>query len=82
MPQNYDVEANFFVQDVVKGDPGLENLTAARIPTFISDYGLYWWDYLGGYSTVFAEFGWNCSVAEQIALVKGAARLQEKIGAQ
>ena len=27
---------------------------------------------------MFAELGWNCSVAEQIALVKGAARMQNK----
>ena len=27
---------------------------------------------------MFAELGWNNSVAEQIALVKGAARLQDK----
>ena len=77
-PENYDLEANFFIQNVIKEDPGIENLTAAGIPTFTSDYGLYWWDYLGGYNVMFAELGWNVSVAEQIALVKGAARLQDK----
>ena len=78
MPQNYDLEANFFVQDVIKGDPGLQTLNSAGITTYTSDYGLYWYDYLGGYNVLFAELGWNCSVAEQIALVKGAARLQDK----
>jgi len=77
-PQNYDVEANFFVQGVLKMDPGLVALNDAGITAYTSDYGLYWWDYLGGYNTVFTELGWNCSVAEQIALVKGAARLQDK----
>ena len=78
-PDDYDLEANFFIQNVLtNGDPGLQNLTAAKIPTFTSDYGLYWWDYLGGYTTMFAELGWNASVTEQIALVKGAARLQDK----
>jgi hypothetical protein len=77
-PQNYDVEANFFVQGVLKVDPGLVALNDAGITAYTSDYGLYWWDYLGGYNTVFTELGWNCSVAEQIALVKGAARLQDK----
>jgi hypothetical protein len=77
-PTNYDMEANFFVNDVMGMDPGVQNLTSAKIPMFISDYGLYWWDYLGGYSTVFTELGWNCSVAEQIAEVKGAARMQNK----
>jgi hypothetical protein len=77
-PQNYDVEANFFVQGVLKMDPGLVALNDAGITAYTSDYGLYWWDYLGGYNVLFTELGWNCSVAEQIALVKGAARLQDK----
>src|SRR5665647_1521405 len=77
-PQNYDLEAHFFTEDVIRGDPGIQNLTAAGIPIFTSDYCLYWWNYLGGYNVMFAELGWNSSVAEQIALVKGAARLQNK----
>lgn len=77
-PDDYDLEANFFMQNVIMGDPGIENLTAANITSFTSDYGLYWWDYMGGYNVMFAELGWNASVAEQIALVKGAARMQDK----
>ena len=77
-PQNYNLEANFFVQDILKSDRGLDELNAAGITTFTSDYGLYWFDYLGGYNVLFTELGWNCSVAEQIALIKGAARLQNK----
>ncbi len=77
-PDDYDLEANFFIQNVIMGDPGIENLTAANITSFTSDYGLYWWDYLGGYNVMFTELGWNVSVAEQIDLVKGAARLQDK----
>ncbi len=77
-PDDYDLEAQFFIEQVIMGDPGIENLTAADIPAFTSDYGLYWWDYMGGYSTLFAELGWNVSVSEQIDLVKGAARLQNK----
>ncbi len=46
--------------------------------SFTSDYGLYWWDYLGGYDVMLTELGWNASVAQQIAQVKGAARLQDK----
>ena len=78
MPQNYDLEANFFVKDVVAGDPGLIDLKSAGITTYMSDYGLYWYDYAGGYDVLFAELGSNCSVAEQIAQIKGAARLQNK----
>jgi hypothetical protein len=77
-PDDYDLEANFFMQQVIMGDPGIQNLTAANITSFTSDYGLYWWDYMGGYNAMFAELGWNVSVAEQIDLVKGAARLQDK----
>jgi glutamine cyclotransferase len=77
-PQDYDLEANFFVHDVLQEDPGLIRLKDAGITTFTSDYGLYWFDYLGGYDVMFAEIGWNCSVAQQIDLVKGAARMQNK----
>ncbi|MCW4004500.1 MAG: hypothetical protein NWE95_11380 [Candidatus Bathyarchaeota archaeon] len=78
-PENYDLEAEFFINEVLSdGDPGLSTLNAVGITTFTSDYGLYWWDYLGGYDVLFAELGWNASVAQQIAQVKGAARLQDK----
>jgi glutamine cyclotransferase len=77
-PQDYDLEAQFFVQNVIEEDPGLIRLKDAGITTFTSDYGLYWFDYMGGYDVMFAEIGWNCSVAQQIDLVKGAARLQNK----
>ena len=45
---------------------------------FTSDYALYWWDYKGGYDTVFAQLGWNNTVAQEIGLVRGAANLQGK----
>jgi hypothetical protein len=77
-PNNYGEEADFFVQNVLKDDLGLTELNRAKIKAFTSDYCLYWWDYLGGYDTMFAELGWNSSVSQQIALVKGAARLQDK----
>jgi hypothetical protein len=77
-PQDYDLETQFFVHNVVENDPGMVELKASGIPTFTSDYCLYWFDYLGGYDTMLAELGWNCSVSEQIALVKGAARMQNK----
>ncbi|HMK94570.1 MAG TPA: hypothetical protein VK536_04125 [Candidatus Limnocylindrales bacterium] len=41
---------------------------------FTSDYGLYWFDYQGGYSTVFAEFVGNQSRQGIIALERGAAQ--------
>jgi hypothetical protein len=45
---------------------------------FTSDYALYWFDYKLGYDIVFAQFGWNNSVPLQIALIKGAATVQNK----
>ncbi|MGA2386610.1 MAG: hypothetical protein ABSG33_08760 [Candidatus Bathyarchaeia archaeon] len=77
-PPNYNLEANFFVQDILGGDSGFNALKAANVTTFTSDYCLYWFDYKGGYNVMFAELGWNCSAAEQIDLVKGAARMQGK----
>jgi hypothetical protein len=48
------------------------------IPVFTSDYALYWFDYLAGYDTIFAELGWNHSTTQQIALCRGAATTQKK----
>jgi len=76
--KDYDLETHFYVQHVLVEDPGLSALKTSQITSFTSDYGLYWYDYLGGYDVMFAEAGWNCSLAQQIALVKGAARLQNK----
>jgi hypothetical protein len=47
-------------------------------PLFTSDYALYWFDYKGGYDTVFAEFGWNYSRQLNVALCRGAAQIQNK----
>jgi hypothetical protein len=49
-----------------------------NVSILTSDYALYWWDYLGGYDTVFAQLGWNNSAAQEIGLVRGAANLQGK----
>jgi hypothetical protein len=75
---DYDAEAQFFVQGVIREDPGLVLLKNTTVNIFTADYCLYWFDYLGGYDTMFAELGWNSSVTQQISLVKGAARLQNK----
>ena len=54
------------------------NVSRSDFPVFTSDYGLYWWDYKSGYDLVLAQLGWNNSVAQEIALVRGAANLQGK----
>jgi hypothetical protein len=51
---------------------------STEYPLFTSDYALYWFDYKGGYDTVFAEFGWNYSRQLNIALCRGAATMQGK----
>lgn len=40
---------------------------------FLSDYGLYWFDYLSSYPTVFTEFTGNQSRQIAVALCRGAA---------
>jgi hypothetical protein len=76
-PQYYDKEAEFFIEYGLK-DSGLARLKEQGIKTFTSDYCLYWYDYQGGFDVMWAQLGWNSSSTQQIDLVKGAARLQNK----
>ena len=48
------------------------------VPLFTADYGLDWFDYKGGYDAVFGELGWNQPNTQNIALVRGAADMQNK----
>jgi hypothetical protein len=43
-----------------------------------ADYGLYWFDYKAGYTTILTEFGWNHSRPLHVALCRGAARAYNK----
>lgn len=45
---------------------------------FTSDYALYWFDYKAGFDVVLAQLGWNHTLVQDIALVRGAANLQNK----
>ena len=78
-PQNYDDMANLFVESW-RTMPGLATVKAlpSAPTTFTSDYALYWWDYKAGYDVVLTQFGWNNSREQQIALVRGAATVQNK----
>ncbi|MCX8152915.1 MAG: hypothetical protein N3E52_00605 [Candidatus Bathyarchaeota archaeon] len=76
-PKDYDTEAAWF-QMLFDNNDGLNSLKKAGIRTFTSDYVLYWFDYLGGYDVILAQFGWNNSYIQDIALVRGAARMQNK----
>ncbi len=76
-PENYTLEAQWFNQ-LLELNRGLNSLKQYNITTITSDYALYWFDYLGGYDTLLAQFGWNESITQQISLVRGSAILQNK----
>jgi hypothetical protein len=59
-------------------EQGTVNLKAENIPIFTSDYALYWFDYLSGYDVMLTQIGWNHSIVQDIALIRGAARMQNK----
>lgn len=70
------VKENFIVY--LKQHLQLEILTNQSITTYVSDYALYWFDYLGSYDTVFVELGWGHDLEKHIALGRGAANVQQK----
>jgi hypothetical protein len=76
-PQNYDLEAQIF-QAYFERDRGFKDLKSIGTKTFVSDYVLHWFDYLGGYDVVLAQFGYNNSYYKDIDFVRGAANLQNK----
>ena len=77
-PENYDLEAEFFTEMVFNETRGHIPKGEARVTTFTSDYALYWYDYLGGYDVILAQIGWNHTLEQNIALLRGAARLQNR----
>ena len=76
---NYDEAANAYVESLGSVQ-SMQELKTLGIPAFTSDYALYWFDYLAGYNTVFAELGGTNETTkiEQIALCRGAADVQGK----
>ena len=56
----------------------MRDLKKRGITAFTSDYVLYWFDCLAGYDCVFAEFCWNHSRIQNVALCRGAANMQNK----
>jgi len=74
---NYDVEAQTYI-NYLQNDHDLLLLKNSSTPTFVSDYALYWWDYLGGYDVVLTQLGNNASIIQEIDLTKGAAHMQGK----
>jgi hypothetical protein len=74
---DYHDAANRYVTSI-NSSLSMQNAKSTGLPIFTSDYALYWFDYLAGYSTVFVELGWNISRVQQIALCRGAANVQGK----
>lgn len=77
LPMDNNDGAYHFV-DTVKTGLGLNELQSRSINSFTSDYALYWFDYQGGYDTIFCEFGSNQSTTQAIDLCRGAANMQNK----
>ena len=77
-PQDYNAETNDFLNYFNNTQSAFQELKRNGIKTFVSDYTLYWFDYLGGYDAVFAQFGANNSYVQAIEQVRGAARMQNK----
>ncbi|MHC3129414.1 MAG: hypothetical protein IBV52_04985 [Candidatus Bathyarchaeota archaeon] len=73
----YDTVAEFYTGSLQK-EGGYKQLKDNSIPAVTSDYTLYWFDYLMGYDVIFAHLGWNHTLEQDIALVRGAANLQNK----
>ncbi len=73
--QNYEKAAEQFING---NENTLELVRNQSVSVFTSDYGLYWFDYLAGYNVVFAELFGGQTGAQTLALVRGAADMQNK----
>ena len=73
---NYTDAANLYVTNQQSTLSRSGNQSSVNL--FTSDYGLYWFDYLGGYNTVFAELFGAQTDPQTLALVRGAADMQDK----
>ena len=73
----YGEVAENFVK-TISSSFSMQFLNGKGVPVFTSDFVLYYYDYLSGYDTVFAEFGWNNSRIQQIGLCRGASKMLNK----
>ncbi len=71
----YESTTEVFVEDL---QSPLNYLHEQSVTSFTSDYVLYWFDYMSGYDVVMAQIGWNHTMEQDIALVRGAANMHNK----
>ena len=76
MPRDYDSAAAVYIAEIQR-DSGIRALQNRSVKAFVSEYALPWYDYVG-WDVVLMQTGWNSSVEQDIALVRGAATLQGK----
>jgi hypothetical protein len=69
---------NETAQRFINRDKNNINFLNNNTTVFTSDYGLYWFDYQSGYDVVLGQIGWNLSLNQQIAQIRGAAQMQNK----
>jgi len=73
----YEEAANSYVKTVSSYFSN-KFLNNKNVPIFVSDFALYYYDYLAGFDVVFAEFGWNNSRIREVGLCRGAAEMENR----
>jgi len=71
-------DVNETAQRFIESDKNNIDYLNDNTKVFTSDYGLYWFDYLSGYDVVLSQIGWNLTLNQQIAQIRGAAQMQGK----
>jgi hypothetical protein len=74
--QSYAQAANIYTVGLKQDVDFVKNQSSTQV--FTSDYALYWFDYKAGYDTVLTQLGPNGNSEQEIALVRGAANMQNK----
>ena len=71
-------DVNETAQRFIERDKSNIDYLKNNTKVFTSDYELYWFDYLSGYDVVLGQVGWNLTLSQQIAQIRGAAQVQGK----